>query len=143
MAMACTKFWFQNVFAAKRNKLSACHGHVLTLLLCSLTDELMFAFAVAILLARIYGRGWLRHILERIFGTGGQQIGESRTTELEMNTRPPPRRHRRPQTSKYLSLSTLISALSSNNSTEPAAPLPSLLQTESEIVEGCLYDMED
>lgn len=28
----------------------------------------MFAFAVAILLARIYGIGWLRQLLERIFG---------------------------------------------------------------------------
>ncbi|KAG0528384.1 hypothetical protein BDA96_05G006500 [Sorghum bicolor] len=47
---------------------------------------------VSILLARIYGIGWLQQMLERFFGTGGQQGGESRTTttELEMNTGPPP-----------------------------------------------------
>jgi hypothetical protein len=52
----------------------------------------VFAFAVSILLARIYGIGWLQQMLERFFGTGGQQGGESRTatTELEMNTGPPP-----------------------------------------------------
>jgi hypothetical protein len=33
----------------------------------------MFAFAVAILVARIYGIGWLRQLLARSFGIGGQQ----------------------------------------------------------------------
>jgi len=93
----------------------------------------MFAFAVSILLARIYGIGWLRQILERIFGTGGQQGGESRTTELEMNTGPPPSPLSQ-ATDLQISESINISALSSNDNTEPS-PLPSLSQTESEIVE--------
>ncbi|CAN6325586.1 unnamed protein product [Urochloa humidicola] len=38
-----------------------------------LTYELIFAFAVAILVARIYGIGWLRQLLERVFGIGSQQ----------------------------------------------------------------------
>jgi hypothetical protein len=41
----------------------------------------MFAFAVAILVARIFGIGWLRHLLAKIFGTGDQlHSGESQTT---------------------------------------------------------------
>jgi hypothetical protein len=41
----------------------------------------MFAFAVAILLARIFGIGWLRHLLAKVFGTGDQlHSGESQTT---------------------------------------------------------------
>jgi serine incorporator 1/3 len=33
----------------------------------------MFAFTVAILLARILGIVWLQHLLAKIFGTGDQQ----------------------------------------------------------------------
>jgi hypothetical protein len=37
---------------------------------------LIFAFTVAILLARIFGIGWLRHLLAKIFGTGDQLHGD-------------------------------------------------------------------
>ncbi|CAL4897269.1 unnamed protein product [Urochloa decumbens] len=39
---------------------------------------------VAILLARIYGIGWLRQLLERIFGTGGQQ---QQSSEMQVLSR--------------------------------------------------------
>lgn len=53
----------------------------------------VFAFAVAILLSRINGIGWLRQLLARIFGIGGQQQeggDQSQTIELEMDTSLPP-----------------------------------------------------
>ncbi|CAD6343135.1 unnamed protein product [Miscanthus lutarioriparius] len=97
------------------------------------SEGLVVISFVSILLARIYGIGWLRQILERIIGTGGQQSGESRTTELEMNTGPPPSPLSQ-ATDLQISESINISALSSNDNTE-LSPLPTLSQTESEIVE--------
>ncbi|CAO2201634.1 unnamed protein product, partial [Urochloa humidicola] len=42
---------------------------------------------VAILLARIYGIGWLRQLLERIFGIGGQQQQQQQSSEMQVLSR--------------------------------------------------------
>ena len=47
----------------------------------------MFAFAVAILVARIFGIGWLRHLLAKMFGAGDElHGGESQTTTTSDET---------------------------------------------------------
>ncbi|PWZ29548.1 hypothetical protein Zm00014a_002163 [Zea mays] len=44
-------------------------------------EALVVVFYIAILLARIFGIGWLRHLLAKVFGTGDQlHSGESQTT---------------------------------------------------------------
>lgn len=98
----------------------------------------MFAFAVAILLARMYGIDWLRKLLKRIFGTGDQQqspdqqSGESQTAELEMPPPSPVSQTTDFQISESINIS---DSLSSTDNTDEPAPLPSLAQTDQEIVE--------